>query len=58
MIMCVPVNAGNAADQATVPDQASCPAQHVAASTVEHHPANATAATCPRRPGHPRRTPW
>ena len=49
--MCTPAIAANPAGQATVPDQASSPAQQMDASTVEHQPANATAATCPRVPG-------
>jgi len=53
----MPVTAGNATDHATVPDHASCPAQASEAATVEHQPANATAATCPRTPGISRRTP-
>ena len=42
--------------QPTVPDHANCPAQATAAATVEHQPANASAATCPRCPGSSRPT--
>ena len=49
--MCTLAIAVKAAGQATVPDHASWPAQQIDASTVEHQPANATAATCPRVPG-------
>ena len=56
MSMWMPVIAVNPTDHWTVPDHASWPAQASEASTVEHHPANATPATCPRTPGRQRLT--
>ena len=49
--MCTAAIAVNAAGHDTVPDQASCPAQLMDASTVEHHAAKAMAVIRRRMPG-------